>query len=142
MIEISPTLSLEEKELRFDFVRASGPGGQNVNKVASAIKLYFDVRASPSLPEDVKPRLVKLAGKRMTDDGVLVIDARRYRTQEQNRLDAIQRLAALIHKALEAPKPRKKTRPSVTAKAARLGEKKRRGLTKRLRRYDPSEWEG
>ena len=142
MIEITPSLSLEESELRFDFVRASGPGGQNVNKVASAIKLYFDVRASPSLPEDVKARLVRLAGKRLTVDGVLVIDARRYRTQEQNRLDAIQRLAALVQKALEAPKPRKKTRPSVTAKAARLDEKKRRGLTKRLRRYDPSDWGG
>ena len=142
MIEITPSLSLEESELRFDFVRASGPGGQNVNKVASAIKLYFDVRASPSLPEDVKARLVRLAGKRLTVDGVLVIDARRYRTQEQNRLDAIHRLAALVQKALEAPKPRKKTRPSVTAKAARLDEKKRRGLTKRLRRYDPSDWGG
>ncbi len=142
MIEITPALSLEESELRFDFIRASGPGGQNVNKVASAIKLYFDVRASPSLTDDVKERLAKLAGKRMTDDGVLVIDARRYRSQEQNRLDAIQRLVALIQKALEVPRPRKKTRPSVTARAARLSEKKRRGLTKRLRRYDPSDWEG
>ena len=140
MIEITPTLSLEESELRFDYIRASGPGGQNVNKVASAIKLYFDVRASPSLPEDVKERLAKLAGKRMTEEGVLVIDARRYRSQEQNRLDAIRRLVALIQKALEVPKPRKKTRPSVTARATRLAEKKRRGLTKRLRRYDPSEW--
>ncbi len=142
MIEITPALSLEESELRFDFIRASGPGGQNVNKVASAIKLYFDVRASPSLTDDVKERLAKLAGKRMTDDGVLVIDARRYRSQEQNRLDAIQRLVALIQKALEVPRPRKKTRPSVTARAARLSEKKRRGLTKRLRRFDPSDWEG
>jgi len=142
MIEITPTLSLEESELRFDFIRASGPGGQNVNKVASAIKLYFDVRASPSLPDEVKERLAKLAGSRMTDDGVLVIDARRYRSQEHNRLDALKRLVALIQKALEVPKPRKKTRPSVTARAARLAEKKRRGLTKRLRRYDPSDWEG
>jgi ribosome-associated protein len=140
MIEITPTLSLEESELRFDLIRASGPGGQNVNKVASAIKLYFDVRTSPSLPDDVKERLAKLAGNRMTEDGVLVIDARRYRSQEQNRLDAIQRLVVLIQKALEVPKPRKKTRPSVTARAARLAEKKRRGLIKRFRRYDPSDW--
>ena len=141
MIEITPNLSLDESELSFDFIRASGPGGQNVNKVASAIKLYFDVRASPSLSEDVKKRLEILAGNRMTADGVLVINARRYRTQEQNRQDAIQRLVALIQKALEPPKPRKKTRPSVAARAARLEEKKRRGLVKRLRRNDPSDWE-
>lgn len=142
MIEITPDLSLDESELSFDFVRASGPGGQNVNKVASAIKLYFDVRASPSLPEDVKARLEELAGNRMTSGGVLVINARRHRTQEQNRQDAIQRLVALIHKALEPPKPRKKTRPSAAARAARLDNKKRRGIVKRLRRNDPSDWEG
>jgi ribosome-associated protein len=141
MIEITPNLSLDESELSFDFIRASGPGGQNVNKVASAIKLYFDVRASPSLPEDVKERLEILAGNRMTADGVLVINARRYRTQEQNRLDAVQRLVALIQKALEPPKPRKRTRPSAAARAARLEEKKRRGFIKRLRRNDPSGWE-
>jgi len=141
MIEIMPGLSLEDNEVRFDYIRASGPGGQNVNKVASAIKLYFDVRHSPSLAEEVKDRLVKLAGRRMTAEGVLVIDARRYRTQEQNRLDAIRRLAALIQKALEKPKPRLKTRPSVTASAARVDEKKRRGLIKRARRYDPADWE-
>jgi ribosome-associated protein len=142
MIEITPDLSLDESELSFDFIRASGPGGQNVNKVASAIKLYFDVRSSPSLPEDVKERLENLAGSRMTADGVLVINARRYRTQDQNRLDAIQRLVALIQKALEPPKPRKKTRPSAAARAARLEEKKRRGIIKRLRSNAPSDWEG
>jgi ribosome-associated protein len=142
MIEITPDLSLDESELSFDFIRASGPGGQNVNKVASAIKLYFDVRASPSLPEDVKERLEILAGNRMTSEGVLVINARRYRTQEHNRLDAIQRLVALIQKALEPPKPRKKTRPSAAARTARLEEKKRRGLIKRLRRNAPSDWDG
>ncbi len=141
MIEISPGVSLEDSEIRFDYIRASGPGGQNVNKVASAIKLYFDVRQSPSLPDDVKDRLVRLAGSRMTTEGVLVIDARRYRTQEQNRLDAFRRLAALVQKALEKPKPRKKTRPTLTARAARLAGKKRRGLVKRLRRYDPADWE-
>jgi ribosome-associated protein len=141
MIEIMPGLSLEDGEVRFDYIRASGPGGQNVNKVASAVKLYFDVRHSPSLPDDVKDRLAKLSGSRMTADGVLVIDARRYRSQEQNRLDAIRRLAALVQKALEKPKPRKKTRPSVTATAARVNEKKRRGVIKRARRFDPADWE-
>ncbi len=142
MVEITPTLSLEDNELRFDFIRASGPGGQNVNKVASAIKLYFDVRQSPSLPDEVKERLAKLAGKRMTESGVLMIDARRYRTQEGNRLDAIQRLVALIQKALEEPTPRKKTRPSAAARAARLAEKKRRSMIKRERRSQPPDWEG
>lgn len=142
MVEITPTLSLEDNELRFDFIRASGPGGQNVNKVASAIKLYFDVRQSPSLPDEVKERLAKLAGKRMTESGVLVIDARRYRTQEGNRLDATQRLVALIQKALEEPTPRKKTRPSAAARAARLAEKKRRSMIKRERRSQPPDWEG
>ncbi len=142
MVEITPTLSLEDNELRFDFIRASGPGGQNVNKVASAIKLYFDVRQSPSLPDVVKERLAKLAGKRMTESGVLVIDARRYRTQEGNRLDATQRLVALIQKALEEPTPRKKTRPSAAARAARLAEKKRRSMIKRERRSQPPDWEG
>lgn len=142
MVEITPTLSLEDNELRFDFIRASGPGGQNVNKVASAIKLYFDVRQSPSLPDEVKERLAKLAGKRMTESGVLMIDARRYRTQEGNRLDAIQRLVALIQKALEEPTPRKKTRPNAAARAARLAEKKRRSMIKRERRSQPPDWEG
>ncbi|HEY5669111.1 MAG TPA: alternative ribosome rescue aminoacyl-tRNA hydrolase ArfB [Anaerolineales bacterium] len=142
MVEITPTLSLEDNELRFDFIRASGPGGQNVNKVASAIKLYFDVRQSPSLPDVVKERLAKLAGKRMTESGVLVIDARRYRTQEGNRLDATQRLVALIQKALEEPTPRKKTRPSAAARVARLAEKKRRSMIKRERRSQPPDWEG
>ncbi len=142
MVEITPTLSLEDNELRFDFIRASGPGGQNVNKVASAIKLYFDVRQSPSLPDVVKERLAKLAGKRMTESGVLVIDARRYRTQEGNRLDATQRLVALIQKALEEPTPRKKTRPNAAARAARLAEKKHRSMIKRERRSQPPDWEG
>ncbi len=140
MIEITPTLSLEDYELRFEFTRASGPGGQNVNKVSSAVQLFFDVRNSPALPQEVKERLIKVAGKRMTGEGVLVIDARRYRSQEANRLDAIQRLSSLIQKALEKPKVRKKTRPSTTARAARVDQKKRRGSVKRLRRYDPKEW--
>lgn len=141
MIEISPTLKLDESELQFDFIRSAGPGGQNVNKVSTACQLRWDVRATSVLLPEVKERLIKLAGSRVTEDGVLIIEARRYRTQEQNRLDAIQRLIALVQKALEAPKPRKKTRPSVTSSAARVNEKKRRGAVKRTRRYNPADWE-
>jgi len=141
MIEITPSTHIDESELQYDFIRASGPGGQNVNKVASAVQLRFDARNSPSLPQEVKERLLRLAGSRATEDGVLIIEARRFRTQEQNRLDAAQRLVSLIQKALEKPKKRKATRPSVTAKAARVGDKKKRGQIKRLRRFDPSDWE-
>jgi ribosome-associated protein len=141
MIEINPTLTIDESEIQLDFIRASGPGGQNVNKVASSVQLRFDVRNSPSLDSDVKERLIKLAGSRMTDEGILIIEAKRYRTQEQNRFDATQRLITLIQKALEKPKVRRATRPSLTAKAARVGDKKKHGEIKRTRRFDPSEWE-
>jgi ribosome-associated protein len=141
MLEITSTLKLEEKELSFDFIRSSGPGGQNVNKVSSAVQLRFEAANSPSLPPEVKQRLIKLAGKRMTEDGVLLIEAKRYRGQEQNRLDAIQRLVTLIQKAAEPPKKRKATRPSVTARAARMGAKRKRGELKRTRQYNPDEWE-
>ncbi len=141
MIEISSGISLDEAELHFDFIRASGPGGQNVNKVATAVQLRFDVRNSPALAPEVKERLVKLAGKQVTDEGVLIIEARKYRTQEQNRLAATQRLVVLIQKALEKPKTRKATRPSLTARAARMGDKKKRANIKRLRHYNPDEWE-
>lgn len=134
MIEITPNLKIDESEIRLDFIRASGPGGQNVNKVASSVQLRFDVRNSTSLDPEVKERLIKLAGSRMTDDGLLIIEAKRYRTQEQNRFDAIQRLIALIQKALEKPKVRRATRPSLTAMAARVGDKKKRGEIKRTRR--------
>ncbi|MBU2610229.1 MAG: aminoacyl-tRNA hydrolase [Chloroflexi bacterium] len=134
MLTITPSISLDARELTFVFVRASGPGGQNVNKVATAVQLRFDVRNSPSLPEEVKARLVRLAGKRVMADGVLVIEAKRYRTQEQNREDAIQRLGALIQKALEKPKSRRATRPSAAARARRIESKKRRGVIKRLRK--------
>lgn len=132
MIEITPTTNISESELHFDYIRASGPGGQNVNKVATAVQLRFDVRAS-SLPQEVKPRLIHLAGKRVTDDGVLLIEAKQFRTQEQNREDAIQRLVALIRKALVKPKARKKTKPTKASKEERLRAKKRRGEVKRLR---------
>jgi ribosome-associated protein len=133
-MEITTTLTIPNDELVVTFIRASGPGGQNVNKVATAAQLRFHVFNSPSLPAEVKERLVKLAGSRLTLDGVLVIEARRFRTQEQNRHDAEQRLAALIQKALVIPKKRRPTRPGAAAKAKRVDTKKRRGTIKRLRR--------
>ncbi|HPH98440.1 MAG TPA: alternative ribosome rescue aminoacyl-tRNA hydrolase ArfB [Anaerolineaceae bacterium] len=141
MIEVISSLKIDESEIHFDFIRASGPGGQNVNKVASSVQLRFDVRNSPSLYPDVKDRLIKLAGSRMTDEGVLLIEAKRYRTQEQNRLDAVQRLVSLIQQALIVPKERKVTHPSGGARAARLGDKRKRGETKRIRNYRPDDWE-
>jgi len=132
MIQISPSIHIRENELRFDYVRASGPGGQNVNKVATAAQLRFDVRKS-SLPEEVKSRLIRLAGKRVTEEGVLLIEAKQFRAQEQNREDAIQRLIALVKKALIKPKPRKKTKPTKAAKEKRLQSKKRRGEVKKRR---------
>jgi ribosome-associated protein len=139
MVAITPSITLREDEIQLDFIRASGPGGQNVNKVATAVQLRFDVRRSPSLPEEVRARLEKLAGSRLTQEGVLMIEAKRYRTQEQNRLDAIKRLVTLIQKAVEEPKPRQKTRPSRAAKQARVEEKKKRGEVKKTRRQSP--WE-
>lgn len=134
MIQITPDIAIDEREIREEFVRASGPGGQNVNKVATAVQLRFDAANSPSLGDDVRRRLRRLAGRRMTADGVLVIDARRYRTQERNRRDALDRLIALIRKAAERPKPRKKTKPTRASIEKRLAAKRRRGETKRLRR--------
>jgi ribosome-associated protein len=132
MTEIGPSVHVDERELQIDFVRASGPGGQNVNKVATAAQLRFDVNVS-SLPDDVKKRLVRLAGNRMTNEGVLLIEARRFRTQEQNREDAIQRFVELVRKALVPPKARKKTKPTQASKEERLKDKKQRGDVKRQR---------
>lgn len=134
MIEITPTLAIDERELQLDFIRASGPGGQNVNKVATAVQLRFNVRHSPSLPDEVKERLIHLAGKRITDDGVLIIEARRFRTQEQNRQDAIERLVELLRRAARRPKSRRETRPSGVAIERRLSTKRHRGEKKQLRR--------
>ncbi len=139
MIVITQSLSIEESEIEEKFVRASGPGGQNVNKVATAIQLRFDVEHSPSLPEAVRARLRRLAGNRLSADGVLTIEASRFRTQEQNREDARQRLIALIQKATEAPKPRHKTRPTLASKTRRLEGKRQRGDIKRLRRSPSDE---
>ena len=132
MIEITPSLQIDERELQIDFVRASGPGGQNVNKVATAAQLRFDVRGS-SLEEDVKARLTQLAGNRVTTEGILLIEAKRFRTQEQNREDALQRFVELVRKALIPPKPRKRTKPTAASKAERLKAKKLRGDIKRQR---------
>lgn len=140
MIEITPTISIDEAELQYDFVRAAGPGGQNVNKVSTAVLLRFNVEES-SLPIEIKEHLYKMAAGRINKDGILLIHARQYRTQEQNRYDAQERLVEIIRQATEKPKPRKATRPSITARAARLGSKKKHGEIKRLRRYNPDDWD-
>lgn len=132
MIQITPTFNIDERELQFDFVRASGPGGQNVNKVATAVQLRFDVTHS-TLPEKAQTRLIHFAGRRMTSDGILLIEAKRFRTQEQNREDAIYRFVELVRKALVKPKSRKKTKPTKASKEVRLKEKKRKGEIKKIR---------
>ncbi|NIR61968.1 MAG: aminoacyl-tRNA hydrolase [Gammaproteobacteria bacterium] len=133
MIRATRDITLGEDELEVRFVLASGPGGQNVNKAATAAQLRFDAARSPSLPEDVRARLLKLAGKRATKEGTVVITARRYRSQERNRQDAIDRLVALIRKAAVKPKPRRKKKASPAAKRKRLEEKRRRSERKRMR---------
>jgi ribosome-associated protein len=133
MLQATPTITIPEQELEERFIRASGPGGQNVNKVSSAVQLRFNVAVSPSLPEVVKQRLVRLAGRRMTDDGVLLIEASRFRSQERNREDARERLAALVAQAAVAPKPRRPTKPSLGAKQRRLAAKSQRGALKASR---------
>jgi ribosome-associated protein len=133
MIRIDHRISIDERELEERFIRASGPGGQNVNKLATAVQLRFDVRHSPSLPTQVRTRLERLAGRRLTRDGVLVISAQRHRTQERNRQDALERLIALIQRAAVAPMPRRPTKPTAGARERRLQSKKHRGSIKDLR---------
>ena len=137
MIAITAELALDEREISETFIRASGPGGQNVNKVASAAQLRFDARRSPSLPEAVKARLERVAGSRLTTDGVIVITAQRFRSQERNREDARERLVALIRRAATPPRPRRKTRPSAGQREARLAAKSHRAGVKRQRRTPP-----
>ncbi len=134
MIRITPDILIRETELKLDFIRSSGPGGQNVNKVATAVQLRFDVSRSPSLPEDVRQRLVRLAGKRVSKEGVLVIDARRFRTQERNRQDAVDRLIQWVRRAGEKPKTRINTKPTLRSRERRLEGKRQRSETKRLRK--------
>jgi ribosome-associated protein len=137
MIQVTNSIALDEAELQESFIRASGPGGQNVNKVESAVQLRFDVRNSPSLPEDVKARLERIAGKRLTNDGVLIITAQRFRTQERNREDAVARLVELVRQATERPKPRRPTRPTLASKKRRLESKGRRSEIKKRRAVKP-----
>jgi ribosome-associated protein len=138
MMRVTDTISIAEHELDEQFIRASGPGGQNVNKLATAVQLRFDVLHSPSLPDPVRVRLMRLAGSRLTRDGVLVITAQRHRTQERNRQDARERLIELIRRAAVPPRPRRPTRPTAASRERRIQAKKRRGRTKSLRRERPS----
>ena len=133
MIKITPQIILDENEIQEEFIRSSGPGGQNVNKVSTAVHLRFDVKNSPSLSEKIRQRLIRLSGARMTKDGVLVIKSDRHRKREHNRRDAINRLAGLIIEASKIPKYRVRTKPSSTAKRRRLDNKRKRGQTKKQR---------
>ena len=138
MIRITGRISIDEGEIVESFVRSSGPGGQNVNKLSTAVQLRFDVRHSPSLPSDVAARLERLAGTRLTRDGVLVITAQRHRTQLRNRQDALDRLIDLIRRAATPPVPRRPTRPTAASRERRIEGKKRRAKVKSLRRAKPA----
>lgn len=134
MIKITPNIAIHENELNFEFVRSSGPGGQNVNKVSTTVQLRFDVRTSVGIPGEVKRRIRSLAGKQLTENGILIIKAGRFRKQEQNRQDAVERLVRLLQAAAVKPKKRIKTRPTKASKERKLATKKKRGQLKKLRK--------
>ena len=138
MIPVTAEIEIDEREIEEHFVRASGPGGQNVNKLSTAVQLRFDVRHSPSLPPDVRTRLERLAGSRLTRDGIIVISAQRHRTQPRNRQDALDRLIDLIRQAAVAPVKRRPTKPTRASRERRIEGKKRRSGVKRLRRSKPA----
>ena len=138
MIRVTSTISIDEREIEESFIRSSGPGGQNVNKLATAVQLRFDVRRSPALPDDVRQRLERLAGRRLTRDGVLIITAQQYRTQERNRQDALDRLLQMIREAAVRPVPRRPTKPTASSRKRRLEGKRRRSAIKGLRGAKPA----
>lgn len=142
MIQVTPVIAIDEGEILLEYVRSPGPGGQNVNKVATAVQLRYDVAGSRSLPDDIRGRLVSLSGRRLTKEGILVIEARRYRTQGANRQDAIERLITLIQKAAQKPVTRRKTRPGLASKMHRLETKRKHSETKKLRRPVSGERDG
>jgi ribosome-associated protein len=139
MIQITPSLSIDEREFTESFIRSSGPGGQNVNKLSTAVELRFDAARSPSLNPNLLARLRRLAGRRMNDDGVLIIKAQSFRKQERNRAEALARLVDLIRRAAVPPKPRHATKPTLASKQRRLNAKTRRSNIKRLRTSRPGE---
>lgn len=134
MIRITPRIAIDEDEVKFDFIRSGGPGGQNVNRVATAAQLRFDIANSPNLPGEVKERLTRMAGRKVTGEGVLIIEARRFRTQEKNKNDALNRLIELIRRASERPKTRRKSVPTLESQKKRVLTKRKRGRLKEMRR--------
>ncbi len=133
VIAVTAEIAIDEREIRYEFIRATGPGGQKVNKSSSAVQLRFDVLGSPRLPEEVRTRLMALAGRRLSEEGILVIEAKRFRSQDRNRQDAVDRLCALIRQAARKPRRRRPTRPSSAARERRLREKQRRSALKKQR---------